>query len=484
MPISQANRASATSSRRACREGREAASEKAATTSHEGGGQSARPAILLVYSLVFFMQCSRSLYFIVIPWLALRMTGEFATVGQVLVWWPLLTVTAGPVMGAVVDRFNRANLVMFGEYLRSIGLMGLVLNTWARAADESGLAALHVTAFVASFGSLLSVPATQALLQTVGGRSLNRVVATGLSINQTAHILGAALGGVAIALVGIEASISMVAGLSIVAVGFAARLRTSGTVPTSRESSSYTQSIAGGFRFILRDRLLLIGCLAIAAVWSADQMTLALLAGFTRLELGLGAVEFGWLEAVWGVGAIIGSLSLVRASSRFIDGFWIRLGPLLLAAAVAAFSMAQGLWSALLLYSIFGATFAANRAAYDAYILKTVDRGMIGRVRANIQTLIGAVSILVYLSPGLYAGLSVRTAYLGFSAALAAVACMLLIWRRRIRSVGNGHAAPQEISTQSALPSTRAALATGRPEHTMGPQEGPVRSATPPTRNQ
>ncbi|WP_420349393.1 MFS transporter [Pelagibius sp.] len=392
--------------------------------------------VLLICLMILATKCGRSMYFVIVSWLALHITGDVASVGLVLVWWPLLSLTLGPLMGAVIDRFNRCNLFILGEGLRLGAIVGLLLASSfgpPSEADEGiSMVALHLTACMVSLGSLFSLPATQGLLQAVGRESLTRIVALGASVHQFGSISGAALGGLTVALLGFEAALSIVATCCLAAMAFAAPLHRDGDLLSSDEAPSYSTAVMDGVRLVFRDQQLLIACLAIALLWSAAQMSTVLLAAFTRFELGLGADAYGWIDAMWGVGAIIAGFLMVRLSHHLPERYLRRFGLLFLAGATACFSAAGELWSALVLHGLMGMAFAANRIVYDTYILKTVESGMVGRVRNNIQAAIGTMGILVYLLPSLYEGHSVRLAYMVFAGFLAVSAVALVLWRYRL----------------------------------------------------
>lgn len=376
------------------------------------------------------------MYFVIISWLALNITGQFASVGLVLVWRPLLSVAFGPFMGVLVDRFNRSSLFIVAQVLHTAGIAWLIFNVYWQSIDQIGLTPLYITACVVSLGILLSATTAQGLLQAVGGKTQVRIVTAGVTVIQAADILGVLFGGLAIAALGFEGGLAISAVCSIAAACFAVPLREKGRVSPkvspNGESVGFFVAIADGFRLIFQDQRILITCLSIALTWSTSYISMALLAAFTLIELGLGPVAYGQIDAMWGVGAVVGSMILVCLPPSVVKHYLLRFGLLLLAVATANFSLAQGLWSALLLHGIMGVAFAVNRTSYDAYILMAVDSEIVGRVRNNIEATVGAAGILVFLSPTIYADFSIRTVYLGYAAVLAVAAAALMIWRYRL----------------------------------------------------
>ena len=388
--------------------------------------------IILVYGILFTGIFSQSMFYIIVSWLALKITGSVAAVGLVLVWRPLLSVTVGPFIGVLVDRSNRCTLFILGQILQAVGIIWLIYNVHMYPLGQIEMMPLYVTACVVYLGILLSAPTSQGLLQAVGAASLTRVVTIGVGSIQTADILGVLFGGIAIALLGFGGSLMVAAAFSLTAAGLALPLRTVGRLRKGTQRDKYATAIVDGFRLIFNNHRLFMTCLAIALIWSTAHVTMALLGAFTMIELKLGAQAYGWIDAMWGVGTVVGSVVLVWLPGSVVRCYLLRFGLLLLAVSTFGFSMAQGLWSAMLLHGLMGIAFAVNRTAYDAYVLETVDSEMVGRVRNNIEATIGAIGIFVYLSPSLYADLPIRTIYVGFAVVLGIAASALLIWRHRL----------------------------------------------------
>ena len=432
--------------------------------------------VLLVCLVVLATKSARAMYYVTMSWLALQITGEVAAVGLVLIWWPLLSLTLGPLIGAIVDRSNRSRIFMLGEGLQAAASAGLALTVSFGTAEDVGIAALYVTACVVSLGSLLSLPAIQGLLQAVGGTSMTRVVALGASVHQLGSVVGSVLGGLIVASLGTGAGLFAVAGFLAAAACLVAPLHRYAAVPCDGTPSSYSSAVSDGFRLIFRNPALLAACVAIALVWSAAQMSSVLLAAFTQYSLGLGVDAYGWIDAMWGVGALVVGVILVGAAPAAIERWLLRFGLLTLAASTACFSAAQGLWSAVLLHGVMGMAFAASRITYDAYILRTVDSSMVGRVRNNIQAAIGAMGLAIYLLPSIYVGASTRVVYLAFGGFLAVAAAVLFVWRNRLDVVAAVHASAAGTAEDDI---TLARAGTGADEHEDPSSGSRIVSPTP-----
>lgn len=421
-----------------------------------------RGVVVQLWALMLIVQLSRCMYFVVMAWFALELAGDIAAVGRVLVWTSLLNLIVGPFLGTVVDRFRRRALFMAGEGLRMAAVAGLALYAWLLSAALAELPALYLTAAVVACGSLLSVPAIQGLIQLAAGSEVTRVLSLGVAAAQLGNAAGAALGGLAIVCLGIERALGLCAFLSLLALCVCAPLRLEGAPVPPERPFHYGKELLLGVQALWARPALLLTCLTIALAWSASQASTVLLPAFARLDLGLGANAYGWIDAMWALWGMAGGVLLGVTARPLIERFLRQWGLLLLAGATAGFALSQSLGQALLLHGAMGLVFVLCCTASDAWVLKQVERHMIGRIRNNIQALIGLLGIAIYLGPGVLAGLSPRLLYLGFAALLAMAGVTLFIAQAAL-SRQPGPAAAQcsqardpQVSTTPGTPSAAA----------------------------
>lgn len=385
--------------------------------------------VTFIHVLLFATTMGQSIFYVSIAWLVLNMTGTIASVGLLLVWRPVLSLTIGPFLGALVDRHNRSNVLVWGQALIVIGIGWLLLDLNAHPFNRTSLAAITAAACLVFLGSLLSAPSAQGLLQSIGRKSLRRTVSAAIATIQVGDILGVLIGGLTVGFLGFEWSFALSAAAAAVSGAFAMALHRLGDTASDHDRTGYFAATGDGLRLVLRNHRLLISCLAVALTWSMSQFTIALLAPFTYVELGLGPAAYGWIDAMWGVGAFIASFLLSWSVAPHLIQAVLTIGLPALAVTTIIFSTAQHLWSAMLLHGLMGFAFGLNRTVYDIYILATVGNKMIGRVRNNVEALVGVGGIITFLSPALYAERSVRAVYIGYALVLLILAGLLSIWR-------------------------------------------------------
>lgn len=399
-------------------------------TGKAGQGSMQRLGYLPLYSMLFAMQCARSMFIVLISWFTLEITGNVTSVGKVLICGQLLAFTVGPFLGPHLDRLPRRHLFVFGETLHAVGVLLLSLVAVCLSPIDISIAALYVCACLISLGSLLSYPCSQALLQRRAGKDmLARAVAVSLLCIQLGNIVGAALAGLCLPLTGVGGGLTICAVWSFVAVAstWLLKLDNDRCVRMSRANHGLLL-LAGVVSTVGNPRLRASLCALMLAYASAHASN-ALLAGFARDDLKLSGELYGWIAAMYSGGGLLGSAVLARFIDKLNASVFMTVGSVLVSLATALLSTAQTLAEAMLWQGLIGLSFMMIRVAGDVAVLKAVPNRMVGRVRSNIEAGIGLAAIAVYLIAS-FSNLGARHTFLGLSGLFACAAIVVVSLER------------------------------------------------------
>lgn len=266
-------------------------------------------------------------------WLVLELTNSAFLVGLVtaLESLPILFLTLyGGVLADRVDK-RRAILWLQGGML----LESLVL-TLLTATGHITVPALMVLSTALGALTAFEVPIRQAfMMEMVGREDLMNAIALNSSIFNLTRIIGPAVAGGLIAVLGMTAcfAINTVSFLAVI-VAF---LRMRPPFPGARAGPrSDEPTFADGVAFAL-GRAEPRALLALAATLSVfgTSACLAMLPVFAREVLALGAGGYGMLMAAIGVGAAAGALTMAVIGQRFNRRLLIRWATLLFASSLA-----------------------------------------------------------------------------------------------------------------------------------------------------
>jgi MFS family permease len=271
-----------------------------------------------------FLLCSRVLanmgfhmLGVAVGWQLYALTGSALDLGLVGLaqFAPMALLTL--LVGQVADRYDRRLIAATCQLVEAAAAAALVAATvggW-----QSNTSILAIVALVGAARAFES-PATTALLSDVVPRPLiARAMAWLVSANQTAQIVGPALGGL-LSTRGLEAAYLGAAALFVLAGACAAVVR-SRRVARAIEPLTL-ESVFSGVAFI-RSRRVLLGTMSLDLFAVLLGGATALLPIYARDILGTGPRGLGLLRAAPAVGALATSIFLARHPLRR------RIGPTL-----------------------------------------------------------------------------------------------------------------------------------------------------------
>ena len=324
-------------------------------------------------------------FLVALTWLVLRVASTGAELGAVLAVASIPGTILTPAGGVLSDRYAPALIMIIASVGR---VLLLVVLTVLILADAIQL--WHVYAIAAGLSALdaLYYPASMSIVPTLVDRDrLGAANAMTQGAEQGSSILGPALAGGLLALLGLGASFGATAVLfALAAVLFSAIARTSKSVgsvageETENEQSRALGSFVEGMSYVWRDGVIR-SLLMILLGTNLAMMGPLYVGGAVLAESRLGgAGAFGVLVGSAGVGSLIG---IVGAGSvrRFRRRGLIELGLTgLLGIIVGAIAFVPNLLTAVVLATAIGATASFLGVITISWLQERAQPGMIGRV--------------------------------------------------------------------------------------------------------
>ncbi|MFP4906105.1 MFS transporter, partial [Paraburkholderia sp. BR14261] len=244
-------------------------------------------------------------------------------------------------------------------------------------------------------------PAISSLLPGVVPRSqLPNATAWSTSANQTANIVGPALGGL---LYGIGATPAYAA----CSLAFAAAATLSGTIPLRAKPPARApvtlESVFSGIAFI-RSQPVILGALSLDLFAVLFGGATALLPVFARDILHAGPIALGLLRSATAAGALAGSIWLAHFPLRRRPGLAMFGGVIVFGCATIAFGLSHDIVVSLMALAVLGASDVVSVVVRTSLVqLRTPDEKL-GRVSAVNSLFIGTSNQLGEFESGLTAG--------------------------------------------------------------------------------
>jgi predicted MFS family arabinose efflux permease len=250
------------------------------------------------------------MYQVAVGWLALQMTDSPFFVGLTgfASGIPLLLLALPA--GVVVDRFDRRAVLRLAQY----GVM-IVAGMFALLVATDNIARWSILVLAACYGTVMSFifPTRTTIVASLVDRAdLANAIALNAACQNATRVVGPALAGVLIAVIGVSGTFAVAALMQILALATTARLPSSAAGASGRGGASLT-SLTLGLRIVAREPDLTALIFLALAANVLVMPYINLMPVFARDELGLGSGGLGVLLAGTGLGTVAGALSVARS---------------------------------------------------------------------------------------------------------------------------------------------------------------------------
>ena len=306
----------------------------------------------------------------------------------------LLTTFAG----VYVDRWDRKRVMVVTSFASGLAVAGLLTT------DAFGVlpVALAVVGTQAALSTLFG-PAENALLpRLVEADELVTANALNSLNNSLARLIGAPLGGLTLAVWGIEGVAIIDAATFMVGAALIAAIRAPGRAEISAEAAPahFWQEWREGLGLIVRTRAILALFVVLLLMNFGGVMTDPLFAAFIRDVVGAGPAIFGIVLTARAVGGMLGGVVASRLSRRYptVD--------LLAAACIVAGAMQLVQFNVPLLPVVLMTSFllgipaVTSSAAVQTLLQERVPDAYRGRVFGSLSTMVALICLVSVLGFG------------------------------------------------------------------------------------
>ena len=317
---------------------------------------------------------------VAVGWLVYRLTDSALMLGLVSFAAQGPTFVLAPLAGAIADRANKHRLLLVVQalmMLQALVLAGLVLS--------GTIVIWHLVVLSALLGCLsgFDIPVRQSyLVEMVEGKEdLSNAIALNSSMFNAARLIGPAIAGLLISVVG-EGICILLNGLSYIAVLWALLAMRVPRRPPSQTDTRVVAQIREGFDYAFNFAPIRAVLLLVAVVSLLGVPFSVLLPIYAGLILGGDARTLGWLISATGAGALTAALYL--ASRETVRGLSkvITFSALLFSLALLLFSVSRVLWLSIPALVLAGFGMMLQMASSNTFLQTIVPDDKRGRILA------------------------------------------------------------------------------------------------------
>jgi MFS family permease len=337
------------------------------------------------------------------PWAPEAVSGLLLSAG-------LAVIVVGPLLGVFVDRLDR-RLVMLRTDLFRFGAVGAffvlsclpsgVLPAWA------WLTVIYAVVFLLNSGGQLFSSARFAIIGDIVTDDAARAHASGMSqaAVSVAAIIGPPIAGPLLFGIGLRGAVLLdalsyaVSYLTIRSLKLS-HVRLSQAELGGTERSGYWKTFVSGLRYVLTNRfvMVILSLSVICQLGGGAMNTLDVF--FVTRNLHASPRVYGVMGAAFGVGGILGALCAGWVVRRITARVTTWLCLLVAGAAIMAYSRMTELVGGLLLFFLAAIPITMLSAAVAPLLLKSTDRGHLGRMFAVFNPVNQAASMISVVIAG------------------------------------------------------------------------------------
>ncbi|GAB4501043.1 MAG: MFS transporter [Anaerolineales bacterium] len=349
-------------------------------------------------------------------WYLTRQTGSATVLATATLIAMLPQVFIGPFAGALIDRWNRRLVMIFADGLIALATLFLAGLFWAGAAQ---IWHIYLILLIRSLGGAFHWPAMSASTSLmVPKEQLSRVAGANQTLQGLLGIVAPPTGALLIGVLPTEGVLLIdvfTALTAILPLFFIAIPQPIQAVSAAGSENSYWQDLRDGLRYVAAwPGLLAVGAMAVLINFLLTP-TGSLMPLLVTRYFGLGALELGFTDTLWGVGMIAGGLLLSlwggfkrRIATSLTGILGIGLGVILVGLAPA-----DKFWLALAGMSLTGLASVFANGPLNAIIQAVVKPEMQGRVMSLMGSVATAMTPLSLAVAGpLSDAIGIRTWYI------------------------------------------------------------------------
>jgi MFS family permease len=353
-------------------------------------------------------------------WLVLELTDSQTALGIVTMLQFLPVTVFVLFAGVIADRVPKRSFIIGTQMVamvQALLLAGLVMT------DAVQVWHIYVLALMLGFANAFDQPARQAfVIEMVGKEDLLNAVALNSGIFNGARLAGPSIGGVVIAVAGLEVAF-LINAVSFIPVIAALMLMDrsqlkSASVPRTGRIDALGE-LREGVGFALRTPATRLIIILIAMLGTFGYNFLVVLPLLARYVLDGGSEVLGFLTATVGLGAFISALLL--AGQKSATRSMLFLGAAVFTAMLAGLAVSEWLWVTIPLLFVLGLANTAFAATANTSLQIATPDHLRGRVMSLWMLLVaGSTPIGAFLTGFLAERIGVRE-----TIALNAAACLI-----------------------------------------------------------
>jgi MFS family permease len=315
---------------------------------------------------------------IALSWLVYRLTGSVFLLGLIGFTSQIPTFVLSPFTGVLTDRYNRLRIMKLTQVLFMLHALVMALLVLFNLIEV-----WHIIALSIVFGIITAfdAPARQSLVIELidHPEDLGNAIALNSAIFNGARLVGPAIAGVVIALVG-EGICFLLNALSFGAVIVALLQIKIPVKQVNLHPANFKESLSEGVHYTFRSMPIRTLIIMLAVLSLAGLSYIVLLPAYAKEIMHGGPDTLGYLMSALGAGALLGAFYMAARNSVVGLGKIISTSVILLGLSITLASFSDKMYFSLIVLFSGGLTMVLSLSAINTMLQTIADEDKRGRV--------------------------------------------------------------------------------------------------------
>ena len=343
---------------------------------------------------------------VALSWLVYRLTGSVFLLGLVGFTSQIPTFFLSPFTGVITDRYNRLKIMTFTQVLFMLQALTIALLVLFNHIDVWQIIALSIV-----FGVITAfdAPARQSLVIDLidDPKDLGNAIALNSAIFNAGRLVGPAIAGVAIAVVG-EGICFLLNTISFVAVIIALLQIKIPVKEVMLHRDNFKKSFSEGFHYTFQSMPIRTLIIILAMLSLIGFSFVVVLPAYAKELLHGSSDTLGYLMSAMGAGALFGAIYMASRKTVLGLGRIIAGNIVVLGIAIMASSFSDKMWFSLIVFFFGGFSMILSLSAINTMLQTIAEENKRGRVMSfYAMALMGTSPIGSLLAGTLASGIGI-----------------------------------------------------------------------------
>ena len=346
-----------------------------------------KPFILL-QAASFMSLVSGSMTFMLMPWIAIELTGSAANAGLMITLTSIPGLLLSPVMGGFIDRFGRRRVAILSELGSAVMNLVIALVAMAVGLDLGSLIAIAIIKTIVSSGVMSARKALVPDVAAAGKMTLERANSIHESVAAAGFATGPAIAAILVSSIGSFNSFYVVAALGLVSVliTMAIRVHEEREAHDDDEGRNWLSYSIQGFKIVFQTPAILTimsAFLILAMIYMPTEMVV-LPTWYNSIDEPTG---LGFLLSVMAISTTVGSLLFERVAKVLSFANILRVAILGVSAGMIPMAFLPPQWAMLAFGVVLGLAWGPLPVLLNTVIQRLIPANKRGRVFSLEMTL-------------------------------------------------------------------------------------------------